>query len=261
MAPGLAQAAHACYNAGVIVPCPLVWSPVQRAIGWDPGAPSAHWAALERVESGPEGGLGVRVLGYGSVEWRGSQAAHTEIVALFNEHRPQRLAVEDQFLNYGIFAQEDPKKRAMLAGSFFKSLKGLAQISGGVSALWSAWAAGREDAEKVAWSVPHGTWKACLAPAKTSTQDDARAASLALAEQLCPGGGPGRKGVWRKGDHDLAAAIGIALVGLGVSSAQSVSPSWPPSGVDLRAVKRKRKARKKSDKKIVKGLDPFAEDE
>lgn len=244
--------------ADVIVSCPLVWSPVRRAIGWDPGGRTSYWAALERVESPPDGGLGVRVLGYGDLEWQGSQAAHAEIVALFDEHRPERLAVEDQFLNYGIFAQEDPGKRSMLAGSFFKSLKGLAQFSGAVSALWAQWAAGREGAEALAWSVPHGTWKSCMAPAKTSSQDDARAASLALAEMLCPGGGPGRKGAWRKGDHDLAAAIGIALVGLGVSSAKSVVPCWPPSGVDLRAVKRKRAPKKKA-KKIVEGLDPFAE--
>ncbi len=229
---------------------------MSRAIGWDPGSPEAHWAALEHVESAPEGSPGVRVLGYGSVAWRGSRTAYADVTDLFETYQPERLAVEDQFLNYGIFAQEDPKKRAMLAGSFFKSLKGLAQISGGVAMAWSRWAS--EKSLGPAWSVPHGTWKATMAPAKTSTQDDARAASLALAELLCPGGGPGRKGRWRKGDHDLAAAIGIALVGLGVSKVQSVVPAWPPPGVDLRAVKRKRRERKKPEKKIVEGLDPFA---
>ena len=223
-------------------------------MGWDPGAPSAHWAVLERVESLEEGRLGVRVLGYGSVDWRGRQGATQEIRDLFTEYRPERMAVEDQFMNTSVVLEKDPKKRIMMVGALFKSLKGLTQVSGGVGALWSSWAS-EHGGDPLTWSVPHGTWKACLAPAKTSSQDDARAASLAFAEQIC--GGPGRKGCWRKGDHDLAAAIGIALVGLGISAAGSVSPKWPPAGVDLRAQKRKRKPSKKPAKKIVKGLDPF----
>lgn len=229
-----------------------------RAIGFDPGAPRAHYAVTERVDDPEAEGPRVRLLAAGSIEWRGRPGAEREIADLLEEWRPERCAVEAQFLHYGIFSGE-AREIAQKAGAYFNSLAELAQFAGAVGAIWARFAAEAAEGRPppyapprapCAWSVPHGTWKALLAPCRVSDRDSARSASLALGRLLAPLGGSGKRpaGAWLEGDHDRAAALCLSLVALGVGSATSILPAgqWPPSGAALTAKATRKKRTKKS---------------
>lgn len=234
-----------------LVPSPARPAPPGlRVLGWDPGAPVSYYALLEAGEPGD-----FRVVELAARPWEDEAGAPEIYRGLFERLRPDVLLVEEQFLDPHLFFGEAARKRRLTpaaAGKLFADLRRLSIFVGQIELAWATWRAGHlTAAQRAIVEVPHGTWKAGLAPAKTHTRDFARGASLEFAALAAPGLGTGSRqgeGSWVDDDHDLAAALGIAMLGTG-RTASSVAAArgfvWPGvSPLRAAAAKAKEKAAK-----------------
>lgn len=198
---------------------------VIRVAGGDPGdrasqGHSAAWAVLRatvvgavawtkgQVKAGPRL-ADVALEEVGSVAWRDGAAAQR--AHAFAVGGGFALVTEDQVWGFARRAADgaDDGEDDGGAGGRFRSLKGLAQASGALAGGAQAGGCAHVYVAQAA------TWKACLGR-HTSGQDQKRArdASQALMAAL---GAPARiKG--RMARHDYAAAVALAVVGLGVVS-------------------------------------------
>lgn len=234
---------------------PLRPGEVRRVVGIDPGARVLYYAILEIRADGPRAGR-VEIVEIGAREWDGADdRAAVWLLDLYRRVRPDRVGVEDQFLSPALFRPRaepaadaaakglsiDPgaKFSGVNPGKIFADLRRLATLVGVVAATWDLY---REEESKAGRPRPppclrveHSRWKENLAPAHTAGTELARAASLLLLATLAPGAGPGRGGLWRKDDHDRAAAFAIALLVLGVRATAAVAAVHPgvawPAGV------------------------------
>lgn len=203
-----------------------------RVLGWDPGAPVSYYALLEATAPGD-----FRVEEIADRPWEEEAGAPELYRGLFDRLRPDVLLVEEQFLDPHLFFGAAARKRRLTpeaAGKLFADLRRLSIFVGQIELAWASWRGGHQTAaQRAIVEVPHGTWKAGLAPAKTHTRDFARGASLEFAALVAPGYGKGTKqgeGSWIDDDHDRAAALGIAMLGTG-RTASSVAAArgfvWP----------------------------------
>ena len=209
-----------------------------NAAGVDPGDKSPdHKAALAVLEATVTGACtwtrgqvkaapalaDLRIVYVDELPWRAG-AVQRKMVQL----APLVLMVEDQFWPFGLSkrpgAADDDQGRdeeAAHGGGRFKVLKGLAHCSG--SLCGAAAVAGIP-----AYLVAHGTWKAVLG--RGTGQTVARRGSVEFMRALGGPGGPITK------THDRAAAVAIALVGLGVVDVQAqLGPGNPDLGAWLAA--------------------------
>ena len=222
---------------------PLRAGETRRVIGIDPGGRAFHYAVLEVRGDGSAAGR-VQLLEIGSRPWEGGDdRAGVWLLDLYRRVRPDRVGVEDQFLSPALFRpRETPRTDGVTVdpggkfsgvqpGAIFADLRRLATVVGAVAATWDLY---REEEARAgrprpppALRVEHSRWKNNLAPAHTAGTALAREASLRLLAALAPGVGPGRGGLWRATDHDLAAAFSIGLLVLGVTAVAAVAAVHP----------------------------------
>lgn len=172
-------------------------------MGLDPGAPDAHWAIASR---GPAGEPVVE--SYGVVRWRERPEAWDEIKSIVRD--VDCVCVENQFFS-------PFRARSASAGSYFRSVREISLIAGMFSA------ASLETRGEAAFCVGASTWRKVLKPlcAVSAKKEVAREANIRLLN-LAGFTPPHKRKKWLKAHHDLAAAIGIALWGLGYESAKEI---------------------------------------
>lgn len=237
---------------GVIPPAGRPAAPGFRTIGWDPGAPVGYFAVAETVYTeGPHSVPGVAndvaILEVGDVRWEDSPCVEDLLMALYRKWTPNVLLFEEQFLDPNIFFGEAARKRRMTretAGKLFSDLRRLVLLCGKLETIWSVHRGGTTLAQRGAIHVPHGTWKANLAPARTHTTEMARGASIEFAALVAPTFGTGRQ-TWVDTDHDRAAATSIAVLGTGLTAAtvcETRGIPWP-SRSPARATAAEKKAK------------------
>lgn len=206
------------YAAGVIVSPDGLLPPVKIALGCDPGAPYAHFCLVRRREEGPP-----EILALESVQWRGPGCGPSGAERIRElVEQAERVAVEAQFLHAAKFTAENKGAE----GGYFRSVSQLSEGAGAVAGIAALSGLGP------ILSVGASTWRTIYAPYPRRTTAEGRDAAYRHAALHFWGAGPGPEGSWRKGDHDLQAALGIALWALGVRSVSEIG-TWPPPNFSL----------------------------